>query len=337
MKGKGEEFNEKEQYDVQGVAMVAEAPSAPELPVAEAVPVSAAVSHVESEKPMSVSAPMTSNVAGARGYGSVGTNQGAPSVVTSTRQVEENVMLLPPNSADNRSGGCCGSAFTLKNIVRDYLYLLGVMINSIVSSVTLFVTTILGVALLPLCCFGLVFLNITFRLIGFFGRNDVRLYNYIALESERIKLSMKEQIRAEDLRSQRGFMLSPDVGEFSCKSFGGLIYFIVILPSLAFTAFLLSAVLTAVSAKVALVGAGVSEGFCVYEEYVMDSMLSGNFECSYFVQSGFDTFLVGVLMIVLAIWMTRAFTRFFMWLTRIVFAEYYHTYVYAPVGAYRMV
>ena len=323
---KGDEGAYPKGKEVEAVPVSMEEPSAPELPIAHAVPVSTAtVSSATTEKPTQSSAMATTKMSG------YGTTESNVNVVTGVAQEQqgESVMLMRPRADHTRPAGCCGPKFTVKNVLKDYLYLVGVTINASVSSVVLLLTSVLGVATLPLCCLGVVFINLAFRMMATFGRFDVQLYNFIALESERIQLSMKQHMHASELRTHRGYMLSPDVGTASCKSLGGMIYFIIILPSLAFTALLISSVVTISGISVVLAGAGLIEtdGCLVYED----------FECMVpYESASWNTFFCGLVLTVLAVWLTRALTRFFMWLTKMVLAEYYTTFVYAPVGSTSM-
>lgn len=95
----------------------------------------------------------------------------------------------------------------------------------IVGFVVVVVGTVFSVALLPLCCFGIVTFRVMLFFVGFLAELDVSLYNFISPPQEHVYLSMPRQ---NHLFEFTGLRLAPNLSSFSPGSLLVSLYFVTI-------------------------------------------------------------------------------------------------------------
>ncbi|KAF0694141.1 Aste57867_14960 [Aphanomyces stellatus] len=130
-------------------------------------------------------------------------------------------------------GDCLFVALTSPLRCSTYLLLWFHVLNLLISSwdfAVVLILVILGLALLPLCCLGLVFLQLLLYALDAFAHIDARLYNFSTSRHDQITLRLNPHVRPAALS---GKFLSHNLSTFSCDSFAAAIYFLFVKPAVA--------------------------------------------------------------------------------------------------------
>lgn len=211
------------------------------------------------------------------------------------------VTYVAPSLDSDDTDGDSYAASTLRLVVFHLLNSLLAWLGFAVAVVG----TILSVALLPLCCFGVLVFRLVLFLVGFLAQLDVELYNFISPSSEHVFVSIPQRGAVLSLSGKR---LSPKLGSFSPVALSATLYF----ATIKFLLGLLSNLTVSIAFSLPI-SALSSEGF--------SSAFDGFFGGLLFVTTSVLLFFVGVaLMHVVARW-SRAATRYFC-------CEKFNTYSY---------
>ncbi|KAJ0411257.1 hypothetical protein ATCC90586_004173 [Pythium insidiosum] len=90
---------------------------------------------------------------------------------------------------------------------------------------TVIIGTLLGIGLIPLCCFGIVVFRLTLYFVGFLAELDVSLYNYIAPPSQHVFVSIPRQGNWFEFT---GLRLASNLSSFSSGALLASLYFVTI-------------------------------------------------------------------------------------------------------------
>lgn len=264
------------------------------------------------------------------GYGTQGQTvhmqMNNPNVNVEKPPHQQPVVVIQQSDDGPESDGCVGGSLTLGGFVKDFLYLSGVTINAVVGWIFLFVTLVLGVSTMPLCCVGIVFFRVAFYLVGVFGRIDMFLHNFAALHSETIHVPGDEitSIGNVFVISNRGYLLSRSLGDFSIRSFLAILYFISVYPIIGF----ISALFSCVGIIVSVAFIGVSLKWILTGERVCLTMI--NWHCEHYASEGDEMKLLGlgIVGLLATIFFARIISRVLMMITRTIVAKHHSASVY---------
>jgi len=99
---------------------------------------------------------------------------------------------------------------------------------SIAGGVLIHVGVDICVALIPLCCLGILLFPVVFFFVGVFAKLDVKLYNFISPPSEHVYLDLPQDERPLFGGESQDAFLSPRVFSFSPQSIAVAVYFCTI-------------------------------------------------------------------------------------------------------------
>ena len=174
-----------------------------------------------------------------------------------------------------------------------------------------------SVALLPLCCFGLVIFRILLALVGFLGELDVRCYNLIAPSDKHVYVNTIP--RHPMGSSVAGERLSPTISSFSPGSLLALLYFATVKFAMG--------ILSLVSISLVL---GVFSSLLYPSTIVINDegrVYSFQNDTLSFLLLEAVVLLVGVASMHIVAWVSTGVTRF-------VCCERFETYRYVQIGQY---
>ncbi|ETV93781.1 hypothetical protein H310_12345 [Aphanomyces invadans] len=195
----------------------------------------------------------------------------------------------------------------------------------------------LGVGLIPLCCLGLVILQILLYVVHVLAHVDARLYNCTAPAQDSIVVSF--DVPREGLYHMSGHRISPDLTNFSKESLCAILYFVVV-------KFPLSLLTTAL----AYVPLSIAVGLVCYPLY-MDDLLARQGVFAKFPATDIrlanqpieqvppsQVILVGVVLLYIAIGLLHLFASLLRWATKFFTCEFFatsgvvrlHSNVYGP-------
>ncbi|OQS06121.1 hypothetical protein THRCLA_20433 [Thraustotheca clavata] len=188
---------------------------------------------------------------------------------------------------------------------------------------------LLGVALVPMCCFGMVLLRAMCYVVHFLATMDVYLHNWILPAEEHIHLSFNFSQRREHIEGHR---ISPTISQFSRQAMLAMFYFAILKLPLGIVASVSSLAIFIVSV-VFLAAAFVPHGSCfvTINHKCVDQHLIGPLQ--YFGRNGpgqdddkISILIAGVIMLYVASLLLHLTARLTTNATRYFCCEYFATY-----------
>ncbi|GLE02057.1 hypothetical protein PINS_up010895 [Pythium insidiosum] len=132
---------------------------------------------------------------------------------------------VPPGPGAHAAQGSRFDDGFFKTLLRlSVFHLLNTLLGFVAFTTVIF-GTVLGVGLIPLCCFGIVVFRLTLYFVGFLAELDVSLYNYIAPPSQHVFVSIPRQGNWFEFT---GIRLASNLSSFSSGALLASLYFVTI-------------------------------------------------------------------------------------------------------------